>query len=48
MSVFSKGVSPDHVEILVSEPPDVAPGENMLRIKGPRASEVSKGFPALW
>ena len=40
-------VSADHVHILVSAPPDVAPSEIMHRIKGRSASKLFEEFPAL-
>ena len=40
-------VSADHVHILVSAPPDVAPSEIMRRIKGRSASKLFEEFPAL-
>ena len=43
-----KGVaSKDHVHILVSAPPDLAPSEIMRRIKGRSASKLFEEFPQL-
>ncbi|EIC29354.1 MULTISPECIES: IS200/IS605 family transposase [Methylomicrobium] len=40
-------VSKDHVHILVSAPPELAPSEIMRRIKGRSASQLFEEFPAL-
>ena len=40
-------VSKDHVHILVSAPPELAPSEIMRRIKGRTASKLFEAFPAL-
>lgn len=40
-------VSQDHVHILVSAPPELAPSEIMRRIKGRTASKLFEEFPAL-
>ena len=40
-------VSKDHVHILVSSPPELAPSEIMRRIKGQSASKLFKEFPHL-
>jgi putative transposase len=40
-------VSKDHVHILVSAPPTLAPSEIMRRIKGRTASKLFEEFPAL-
>lgn len=40
-------VSKDHVHLLVSAPPNVAPSEIMRRIKGRSASRLFEEFPAL-
>ena len=40
-------VSKDHVHILVSAPPELAPSEIMRRIKGRTASKLFEEFPAL-
>ena len=40
-------VSKDHVHILVSAPPNMAPGEIMRRIKGNTASRLFEEFPHL-
>ncbi|POZ51997.1 IS200/IS605 family transposase [Methylovulum psychrotolerans] len=40
-------VSKDHVQILVSAPPTLAPSEIMRRIKGRTASKLFEEFPAL-
>ena len=43
-----KGVaSKDHVHILVSAPPELAPSEIMRRIKGRTSSKLFEEFPAL-
>ena len=38
-------VSKDHVHLLVSAPPNLAPSEIMRRIKGRSASKVFESFP---
>ena len=40
-------VSKDHVHILVSAPPEMAPSEIMRRIKGRTSSKLFEEFPAL-
>jgi putative transposase len=40
-------VSKDHVHILVSSPPELAPREIMRRIKGRTASKLFEEFPHL-
>ena len=40
-------VSKDHVHILVSAPPNIAPSEIMRRIKGRSASKLFEEFPLL-
>ncbi len=40
-------VSKDHVHILVSAPPSIAPSEIMRRIKGRTASKLFQEFPLL-
>ena len=40
-------VSKDHVHILVSAPPELAPSEIMRRIKGRPSSKLFEEFPAL-
>jgi len=40
-------VSKDHVHLLVSAPPNLAPSEIMRRIKGRSASKVFESFPDL-
>ncbi|EGV28095.1 transposase IS200-family protein [Thiorhodococcus drewsii AZ1] len=40
-------VSADHIHILVSAPPEMAPSEIMRRIKGRTASKLFEEFPAL-
>ncbi len=40
-------VSKDHVHILVSAPPELAPSEIMRRIKGRSASKLFEEFPLL-
>ena len=40
-------VSKDHVHILVSAPPNMAPSEIMRRIKGRTASYLFEEFPSL-
>ena len=40
-------VSKDHVHILVSVPPELAPSEMMRRIKGRTSSQLFEEFPAL-
>ena len=45
--IISGVVSQDHVHVLVSAPPTMAPGEMMRRIKGRTASKVFEEFPGL-
>ena len=40
-------VSNDHIHILVSAPPEMAPMENMRRMKGRTSSELLEAFPSL-
>ena len=40
-------VSKDHVHILVSAPPELAPSEIMRRIKGRTSSKLFEEFPTL-
>ena len=40
-------VSKDHVHILVSAPPEIAPSEIMRRIKGRTSSKVFEEFPLI-
>jgi len=40
-------ISKDHVHILVSSPPQMAPSEIMRRIKGRSASKLFEEFPSL-
>ena len=40
-------VSKDHVHILVSAPPELAPSEIMHRIKGHTSSQLFEEFPTL-
>jgi len=40
-------VSKDHVHILISAPPHMAPSEIMRRIKGRSSSKLCKEFPLL-
>jgi putative transposase len=40
-------VSQDHVHILVSAPPELAPSEIMRRIKGRSSSKLFEEFPTL-
>jgi len=40
-------VSKDHIHILVSAPPDLAPSEIMRRIKGRSAAKLFEEFPLL-
>ena len=40
-------VSHDHIHILVSSPPDMAPSEIMRRIKGRTSSKLFEEFPHL-
>lgn len=40
-------VSKDHVHLLVSAPPNLAPSEIMRRIKGRSASKIFESFPDL-
>jgi len=45
--ILSGVVSKDHVHILVSVPPSLAPSEIMRRIKGRTASKLFEEFPRL-
>ena len=45
--IVSGVVSKDHVHILVSAPPNMAPSEIMRRIKGNTASRLFEEFPHL-
>jgi putative transposase len=45
--IVSGAVSKDHVHILVSAPPTMAPSEIMRRIKGRTASYLFEEFPHL-
>jgi putative transposase len=45
--IIRGGVSKDHVHILVSAPPNLAPSEIMRRIKGRTASYLYEEFPHL-
>ena len=45
--IVSGVVSKDHVHILVSAPPTMAPSEIMQRIKGNTASRLFEEFPHL-
>ena len=45
--ILSGAVSKDHVHILVSAPPTMAPSEIMRRIKGRSASKLFEEFPPL-
>ncbi len=45
--ILSGVVSSDHVHILVSAPPTMAPSEIMRRIKGRSASKLFEEFPKL-
>ena len=40
-------VSKDHIHILVSAPPDMAPSEIMRRIKGRTSTKLFETFPEL-
>ncbi len=45
--ILSGVVSKDHVHLLVSAPPSMAPSEIMRRIKGRSASKLFEEFPGL-
>ena len=45
--ILSGVVSQDHVHILVSAPPTLAPSEIMRRIKGRSAAKLFEEFPTL-
>jgi putative transposase len=45
--IIKGAISKDHVHILVSAPPNMAPSEIMRRIKGRTASKLFEEFPAL-
>ena len=45
--ILKGAVSKDHVHILVSAPPNMAPSEIMRRIKGRSSSKLFEEFPAL-
>ena len=47
MRILKGVVSKDHVHILVSVPPELAPSEMMRRIKGRTSSQLFEEFPAL-
>ena len=45
--IVSGSVSKDHVHILVSAPPEIAPSEIMRRIKGRTSRKLMEEFPEL-
>ena len=45
--ILKGAVSKDHVHILVSAPPNMAPSEIMRRIKGRSSSKLFEEFPAI-
>ncbi len=45
--ILKGAVSKDHVHILVSAPPNMAPSEIMRRVKGRSSSKLFEEFPAL-
>ena len=47
IKILSGVVSKDHVHIVVSAPPNMAPSEIMRRIKGRSARKLFEEFPAL-
>ena len=47
IKILSGVVSKDHVHIVVSTPPNMAPSEIMRRIKGRSARKLFEEFPAL-
>ena len=47
IKVISEVVSKDHIHILVSAPPTMAPGEIMRRIKGRSSMKLFEEFPAI-
>ena len=47
IKILSGVVSKDHVHILVSAPPNLAPSEIMRRIKGRSARKIFEEFPIL-
>jgi len=47
IQIISGAVSADHVHILISAPPTMAPSEIMRRIKGRSASKLFAEFPRL-
>ena len=47
INILSGVVSKDHVHIVVSVPPNMAPSEIMRRIKGRSARKLFEEFPAL-
>ena len=47
IKILSGVVSKDHVHILVSAPPNLAPSEIMRRIKGRSARKIFEEFPVL-
>ena len=47
IQIMSGAVSRDHVHLLVSAPPTMAPSEIMRRIKGRSASKLFSEFPKL-
>jgi len=47
LDIIEFAVQPDHVHLLVSAPPDLAPNQIMHRIKGYTARVLRKEFPFL-
>tara|TARA_R100000789_G_C2971523_1_gene140909 strand:+ start:28 stop:489 length:462 start_codon:yes stop_codon:yes gene_type:complete len=47
MEILSGVVSSDHVHVLVSAPPQLAPSEIMRRVKGRSAKKLFEDFPRL-
>ncbi len=47
MQKISDPISKDHVHIVVSAPPNMAPSEIMRRIKGRSARKLFEEFPKL-
>jgi putative transposase len=45
IKILQGAVSPDHVHILVSTPPTLAPSEIMRRIKGRTSSKLFEDYP---
>jgi len=47
LDIIELAIQPDHVHLLVSAPPDLAPNQIMHRIKGYTARVLRREFPSL-